>query len=159
MALLKRESREPQPLDIFSRFDKMFDEWMRSSPFLHGMWDTPWPWFSHDVIRVDEFREGSTLVIRAELPGIDPDQDVELTVSEGTLQIAAQRRLEERDEGRDYLRRELRYGSFSRTIPLPEGVTESDIAASYKDGVLEIRVKLPETVISMKPKQIPIKKG
>lgn len=159
MALLKRESREPEPLDMFSRFDKMFEEWMRSWPFPHGAVETHWPWLTHDVIRIDEFREDSTLVVRAELPGIDPDQDVELTVSEGTLHIAAQRRVEEKEEGKGYLRRELRYGTLARTLPLPEGVSESDITASYKDGILEIRIALPETVVSKEPKQIPIQKG
>ena len=73
-------------------------------------------------------------MVRADLPGIDPEKDVELTVSDGMLHIRAERREEEKREEKGYLRQELRYGSLSRTLPLPEGVTESDITATYKDG-------------------------
>jgi HSP20 family protein len=74
------------------------------------------------------------------MPGIDPDRDVELTVADGMLQVRARR--EERDEkkGRNEYRSEFRYGEFVRTVPLPPGVKVEDIKASYKDGILEIRV-------------------
>lgn len=157
MALLKREGKGVEPTDVFSRFDRMFDEWTRSWPF-HGALESRLPWMQ-DVIRVDEFREDSTLVIRAELPGIDPDRDVELTVGDGMLHISAERRTEDKEEGKGYLRREMRYGSFSRTLPLPEGVADSDVSASYQDGILEVRVSLPESVVSKEPKQIPVRKG
>jgi HSP20 family protein len=131
----------------------MFDEWARMMPF-RAM---PFPrWLeAEDVIRVEEFREDGTLVVRADLPGIDPDKDVELTVSDGMLHIQAERREEEKREEKGYLRRELRYGSLSRTLPLPEGVTESDIAASYKAGILEVRVPEPK---GEPAKKIPISK-
>lgn len=133
--------REPSSVDVYDRFDRMFDEWMKGLPFRWPMFGREW--VAEDVIRVDEFRENGDLVIRAELPGIDPDKDVELTVSDGMLHIEAERREEEKVEERGYLRRELRCGRFSRTLPLPEGVTESDVTASYKDGILEIRVPSP----------------
>ena len=60
------------------------------------------------------------------------------------LHIEAERREEEKREEMGYLRREVRYGSFSRSLPLPEGVTEADITASCKDGVLEIRIPEPK---------------
>lgn len=157
MALLRRESKGMEPLDVFSRLDRMFDEWTRSWPFQGAI--QRWPGLGEEVIRVDEFREDSTLVIRAELPGIDPDRDVELTVSDGMLRISAERRTEEKEEGEGYLRRELRRGSFSRSLPLPEAVSESDINASYKDGILEIRIALPEEVTAHEPKQIPVQRG
>ena len=89
-------------------------------------------------------------MIRADLPGIDPEKDVEVTVAGGTLHIEAERREEQRREEKGYVRRELRYGSLSRSLPLPQGVTAADITATYKAGVLEIRV--PE------PKGEPVKK-
>ena len=104
-------------------------------PFLSG---------SADVIRVEEYREDGTLAVRADLPGIDPDKDVEVTIAGEMLHIQAERRKEEKQEGQGYLRREVRYGSFSRSLPLPEGVTEADIVATYKDGVLEIRIPEPK---------------
>lgn len=137
--IVKKESRHVEPNDLFDRFD----EWARIMPFRR-------PWFfgrefvGDDMIRVDEFREGDNLVIRAEMPGIDPDKDVELTVANGTLHIRGERREEELKHEKGYRRRELHYGSFSRTLPLPAGTKESDITASYKDGILEIRVPSPK---------------
>ncbi|HEY7260226.1 MAG TPA: Hsp20/alpha crystallin family protein [Trebonia sp.] len=132
----------------------MFDEWVRMMPF-HPM-AFPRSREAEDLIRVEEFRDDGTLVIRADLPGIDPDKDVELTVSDGMLHIEAERRVEEKREEKGYLRQELRYGALSRALPLPEGVTEADITATYKAGVLEIRI--PQT--KREPaKKIPISKA
>jgi len=80
----------------------------------------------------------------ADLPGVDPDKDVELTVSHEMLHIEAGRRQEGRVE-------ELRCGSLFRSLPLPEGVMEADITATYKAGVLETHI--PE------PKREPVKKA
>ena len=134
--LARRESRG-EAADVFGRFDRMFEEWARMVPF--PRWRE-----AEELIRVEEFREDGTLVIRADLPGIDPDKDVELTVSHGMLHIEAERRQEEKREEKGYVRRELRYGSLSRSLPLPAGVTEADITATYKDGVLEIRIPEPK---------------
>lgn len=140
VGLLKRE---PKPVDVFDRFDHLFDEWTKSLPM---RWPTffgrEWP--EEEMIRVDEYREDGALVIRAELPGIDPDKDIELTVSDGMLHIEAERHEEEKVEEKGYLRRELRTGSFMRTLPLPEGVSEHDVEASYKDGILSIRIPVTE---------------
>jgi HSP20 family protein len=136
--------REPhgEVSDVFSRFDRMFDEWARMMPF-RAMPFSRWRELE-ELIRVEEYREDGALVIRADLPGIDPDKDVELTVSAGMLHIEAERHEEEKREEKGYVRREVRYGSLSRSLPLPEGVTEADITATYKDGVLEIRVPEPK---------------
>ena len=148
MAGLMRREPHGEAADIFSRFDRMFEEWMRMMPF--RLVQFPRLWEAGELIRVEEYRENGTLVVRADLPGIDPEKDVELTVSDGILHIEAERREEEKREEKGYMRQEVRYGSVSRTLPLPEGVTEADIAATYKAGVLEIRI--PE------PKREPVKK-
>jgi len=82
--LMRREPRG-EAADIFSRFDRLFDEWIRMMPFR----PMPFPrwWGVEDLIRVEEYREDGALVIRADLPGIDPDKDVELTVADGMLHI------------------------------------------------------------------------
>ena len=142
MAGLTRREPHGEAADVFSRFDRMFEEWARMMPFrpmLFPRWRE-----AEELIRVEEFREDGALVIRADLPGIDPDKDVELTVSDGMLHIEAERREEEKREEKGYLRHELRYGSLSRSLPLPEGVTEADITATYKAGVLEIRIPEPK---------------
>lgn len=139
--LARREPRG-EAADVFSRFDRMFEEWARMMPFRPTAFQR---WReAEELIRVEEFREDGTLVIRADLPGIDPDKDVELTVTDGILHIEAERREEEKHEEKGYVRQELRYGSLSRSLPLPEGVTESDITATYKAGVLEIRIPEPK---------------
>ena len=120
--LARREPRG-EAADVFGRFDRMFEEWARMMPF--PRWRE-----AEELIRVEEFQDDGTLVIRADLPGIDPDKDVELTVSHGILHIEAERREEEKREEKGYVRRELRYGSLSRSLPLPEGATEADIAAT-----------------------------
>jgi|SRR5579875_380967 len=152
--LLKRESRAVEPVDVFDWFDRMMGDWSLMPWRRRGLLGRPW--LAEDVIRVDEFRENGNLVIRAELPGIDPDRDVQLTVSDGMLHIEAERREEEKTEERGYVRHELSYGTFSRSLPLPAGVSESDIHASYKDGILEIRIPAPALESA---KKIPIAKA
>ena len=139
--LMRREPRE-EAAEVFGRFDRLFEEWVRMLPFRPMAF--PFWRGAGDMIRVEEYREDGTLVVRADLPGIDPDKDVELTISHGRLHIEAERREEEKQEGKGYLRQEVRYGSVSRSLPLPEGVTEADIAATYKDGILEIRIPEPK---------------
>ena len=97
------------------------------------------------LVAVEEFRDGDAMVVRAELPGIDPDKDVEISVHDGLLTIKGERTEEKTDEGtkRSFYRSEFRYGMFERTLPLPAGASESDVKATYKDGVLEVRVPLP----------------
>ena len=154
MAGLMRREPRGEVGEFFSRFDRMFEEWARMMPF-RAVSFPHW----HDVddlIRVEEFRDDGTLVVRADLPGIDPDKDVELTVSDGMLYIHAERREEKKREETGYLRRELRYGSLSRALPLPKGTTESDITAAYEAGILEIRVPEPKQETA---KKIPISKS
>jgi len=94
-------------------------------------------------LRVEEFTEADTLVVRAELAGIDPEKDVEVTVTGGMLHIRAKRTEKTEDKSKDGFRSEFRYGTFARDVLLPEGVTADDIAASYTDGILEVRVPMP----------------
>ena len=131
-------------------------EAVEAVPSLFG-WTFPVPsWWSRfdellrdregrQMLRVEEFEEAGTLVVRAEMPGIDPDKDLEISVTEGMLTIRAERTEEEETSKKHFHRKELRYGGFSRTVQLPEGVKEADIKAAYKDGILEIHVPAPET--------------
>jgi HSP20 family protein len=154
MAGLMRREPHGEVGEFFSRFDRMFDEWARVMP-LRALPFGRWPDMD-GMIRIEEFHDDGTLVVRADLPGIDPEKDVELTVADGMLRIEAERREEEKKEDKGYLRQELRYGSLSRTLPLPEGVTESDIKATYKAGTLEIRIPEPRREPA---KKIPIAKS
>ncbi|MCP8999416.1 Hsp20/alpha crystallin family protein [Pseudarthrobacter sp. RMG13] len=110
-------------------------------------------------IRVEEFVDGKTLVVRAEMPGVDPDKDVEVTMDDGFLRIRAERQEKEEHKDNGRYRSEFRYGSFSRNIPLPDGVKEEDIKASYTNGVLEVRAPLPDDALPTEPKKLPITRG
>ncbi|MEO1060115.1 MAG: Hsp20/alpha crystallin family protein [Actinomycetota bacterium] len=109
-------------------------------------------------IRVEEHEQGDRLVIRAELPDVDPDEDIDITVSDHRLRLRArrERRSEVRDD--DRFRSEFSYGSFERTVPLPATATEDDVEAVYRDGILEISVPLADDEDAV-PKRIPITKS
>jgi HSP20 family protein len=89
---------------------------------------------------VDVFSRGDDLVVRAELPGIDPEKDVDIRLQDNYLRIRGERRMEERSEGDGTYRLETRYGAFERAILLPEGVKHGDISATYENGILEVTV-------------------
>ncbi|MDR6636890.1 Hsp20/alpha crystallin family protein [Paenarthrobacter nitroguajacolicus] len=111
------------------------------------------------AIRVEEVVDGNTLVVRAELPGIDPDKDAEITVSDGALTIKAEKQEKKEQKEKDSYRSEFRYGSFFRRVPLPDGVQESDVTASYTDGVLEVRAPIPDQSSVSSTSKIPITRG
>jgi len=93
-----------------------------------------------DLVKVEEMREGDEHVIKAELPGIDPDKDVELTISNGYLHLVAHRTEKTEHKDKKGYRSEFRYGEFMRDLELPEGSKEEDVKATYCDGILEVRV-------------------
>jgi HSP20 family protein len=139
MAELEKRETLLAPHDWFSRW---FEDW----PF-----PPRWPdlWRTRlleevEPMRVEEFEEDKTLVVRAEMPGLDPDKDVEIDVSDQTLHLRAERRQETKVEEKGRYRSEFRYGSFTRTVPLPAGATEEDVKATYKDGILEVRIPVDE---------------
>ena len=71
------------------------------------------------MLRVEEFQQDGTLLVRAEMPGIDPDKDVEISVTDGTLTIRAERTEEEETSKKHFHRNEIHYGAFARTLALP----------------------------------------
>jgi HSP20 family protein len=156
MALMKHDRSKhevtPRRLDFF---DRLFDDWpeMLRRPVVL------WPERGLDSIEVEEFTENGTLVVRVELAGIDPDKDVEVSVEDDVIHVGAERREEEKTEERNYVRRELRYGSFRRDLPLPKGTTQADVKASYKDGILEVRVPAPAEDSTPASVKFPIAKG
>jgi HSP20 family protein len=124
------------------------------------MFDMPDTWkdlFDDSDMKVEEFRDGDTLVVRAEMPGIDPDEDVEVTVSDNMLHLRAERRSETKTEDTKGYRSEFRYGSFSRSVRLPADAGEDDVKASYHDGILEVRIPVDES--SNGAKKIPISRS
>lgn len=93
------------------------------------------------MIRVEERLEKGRYILRAELPGVDPTKDIDISVREGQLTIKAER-AERTEEG---TRSEFHYGSFYRSVPLPTGAKEDAIEATYTDGILKVSVPVSES--------------
>ncbi|WP_334172174.1 Hsp20/alpha crystallin family protein [Sinomonas sp.] len=110
-------------------------------------------------IKVEELVEDGKLVVRAELPGIDPERDVDVSISEGQLRIDAHREERQEEKEKGGYRTEFRYGSFTRTLALPEGASADDVTATYTDGVLEVRVPIPEQKPARISNKIEVKRG
>ena len=134
--LTRREYRGPF-MDIF--------DWLESP------WTMLRPAASHPM-RLEDYVNDGTYVLRAELPGVDPEKDIEVTVSKGVLTISAHRH--EETEGKH--RSEFRYGAFARRVTLPEGADQDHIRASYEKGVLEVVVTLKDQGAEKAQKRIPV---
>jgi HSP20 family protein len=102
------------------------------------------------VPALDVWETENEIVYAFDLPGI-PEEKISVEVSDDTLTVSAERERVDQESGDRFFRFERRYGSFSRAVGLPQGVDESKISASYKDGVLELRVPKPE---EQKPRKI-----
>ncbi len=106
--------------------------------------------------RIDAYEEGEDMVVKAEVPGMSIE-DISVTLEGDTLTIRGHKEREEEVEDKDYYRMERSYGSFVRSVPVPEGISEKDISATYSNGVLEVRVKGAAKLSSSWRKAIPIK--
>ena len=91
----------------------------------------------------DVFEEGNEVVVKSDLPGLNKE-DVNVKLVENHLIISGERKSEDKVEQKDYMRLERSVGSFTRTVGLPEGIDSEHVKASFKDGVLEIRIPKTE---------------
>ena len=98
------------------------------------------PLFDSRLMRIEDEVKDGRYELRAELPGIDPANDVDITVRDGELTIKAERVGKNESNGRS----EFTYGSFTRSVSLPEGADEDQITASYGKGILTISVPVPD---------------
>jgi HSP20 family protein len=126
--------------DLFNRFFGR-EEWMPIHLFREE-------WYP----RVESYVKDGNLVISAEIPGVDP-KDVDISVVDNQLTIKGERKKKNEVKDDGYYLSEISYGSFERTIPLPESVNTDKIHAKYKDGVLEISMPAPS---SLSPKRIKV---
>jgi HSP20 family protein len=107
------------------------------------------------VPAVDVWEAEDRLVYAFDLPGI-PEDKISVEFDEGSLTVSGERERAEEVKNDGFYRYERRFGSFSRTVGLPQGVSEEDVNAEYRDGVLEISVKKPE---APKPRRIQVGSG
>ena len=94
---------------------------------------------------IDLVRDNGNLVLKADVPGIKPEE-IAIEVDEGVLTVSGKHEEATEETGEHYVRRERRYGAFTRRLPLPEGVDPKTIKASTQDGVLEVTIPLPKEV-------------
>ena len=104
------------------------------------------------VPALDVWETENEIVYALDLPGI-PEEKISVELDDGALTISAERERTEEQSDERFYRYERRFGTFSRTFAVPQGVSASDISADYKDGVLEVHLKKPE---QPKPKRIQI---
>jgi HSP20 family protein len=127
-----------------SELDRMFEgfEWpafkwpsLRNRPALDAATCFP---------EIDVFPRDNRLVTKADLPGLKKE-DVKVEVADGRLTISGERKTEAEEKKEDFYRIERQYGSFYRSVPLPDGAKLEDVKATFADGVLEVSVPLPAT--------------
>lgn len=137
---------ETRPDTSFGDMERYFDRFFRH-PFSQM---TPgWPFREFPFSKVGEispsvdiFEEGGDMVVKAELPGITKE-NLNVSITENTLILTGEKKQEEKVEKKNFHRIERSYGSFTRSFRLPDNVNGEKAKASFKDGVLEIR--LPKT--------------
>ncbi len=136
--------------DMQSQMNRMFNEMLGNlgrSPGRQLEGVTEW------APAVDATTKDGNLVIRAELPGVKPE-DVDISLQNNVLTISGERKAEQEEERGGYYIRERRYGSFSRSFSLPQGTDESKVRARYENGVLEVTVE--GAAVVTEPKRIQI---
>jgi HSP20 family protein len=109
------------------------------------------------VPSLESFVDDGKFIVRLDVPGVDP-KDIEVNVVEGMLNVRAKREETQEIKKKDFIRREVRYGSFERTMALPKGVKPEDVKASYGDGVLELTAPMPKEMIAKQVK-VPIQQA
>ncbi len=119
-------------------------------------WDLPFPRLFEEFEEtealappIESLVKGGNLVVRADVPGLDP-KDLEVSVLHNVLTIKGERKSEKEVKDKDYLRREVSYGSFERRMSLPEGAATDKVKASFKNGVIEVTIPLAKQVESKK---------
>jgi len=159
----KKESKEiakAEPARALSPFEEMerrFEDLFRR-PFslLEPSW---WPRLRMPEMeevapKVDIFEEGDNFVVKAEIPGMKKEE-IEVNLTDDMVTISGEKKKEEKVEKKDYYRFERSFGSFSRSFRLPKDVQADKAKATFKDGVLELKVPKTEEA-KKKEKKVPI---
>lgn len=161
MSLVKNERHGLWPIDPLwpeERVDRAFRDMLRDF-FGGGALADRFTEGRTSAMRLEEFVEDDTCVIRAELPDIDPEKDVEISIADGILHVRAHREQRSEEKRGEGYRTEFHYGSLQRNIRLPEGVSADDVTANYKDGILEVRVPMPKAAPTPEPAKIAVTRG
>jgi HSP20 family protein len=102
--------------------------------------------------RVESYQKNGSYVIKADLPGVKA-KDIHVMVEGDRLIIQGERKMDRETKKRDFRRREVFYGAFQRSVPIPRGLREDEIKAKYHDGVLEITAHVEKAHL---PKEVKV---
>lgn len=134
-----------RPLSTFEEVEKRFEDFFRRPFALTGP-----PWLpglrmaeSEIAPSIDIYEEDGDVVVKAELPGMKKE-DIEVNLADQMITVSGEKKKEEKVEKKGYYRLERSYGSFARSFNLPSGVRTDDAKATFKNGVLEIRIPKTE---------------
>lgn len=105
------------------------------------------------TLELDIYETENEVVVKAAVPGLKPE-DIDVTIAGDTLSIKGETQEEKEERGKNYLRRERRYGAFSRAVSLPAGLQADKAEASFEDGMLTLTIPKAEEI---KPKSIKVK--
>jgi HSP20 family protein len=140
-----------------AEMDSLFDSFIGGLPAFSGMFGSTGGRGLALTPHMDVTETDKEIVVEAELPGID-EKDVSLSLQDGVLTIRGEKKHERNEEKENYRMMERRYGSFQRSVQLPDTVDEDKIEATFNNGVLKVSLpKRPEAI--GKHRKIPIKKG
>jgi HSP20 family molecular chaperone IbpA len=131
-----------QPRSLFPEFSEL----LAGFPSLAGFRPT----FDPRLMRLEDEMKDGRYEVRAEIPGVDPAKDIDITVRDGQLTIKAERTEKKEFDGRS----EFSYGSFVRTVSLPVGANEDDIKATYDRGILTVSVGISEPKVTERRVQV-----
>ena len=138
------------PWRPFQELERVMSNWQSRFPrFFEGLEEEA------VVPPVESYVKDSYLVVRPDVPGLD-HKDIEISVLHDVLTIKGERKDEKEVKEKDYLRREVSYGSFERRVSLPEGAEIDKIQATFKNGVVEVSIRLPKGI---EGKKIPLQVG
>lgn len=150
----RSEISEPRPSQMFGsveEVERLFERLMPRGWLAPMAWN--WPLWSRGEESFENIREpqldvidrDKDIVIRVELPGVEK-KDLDVSLSDSTLDIKGKVSKETKEERKDYFRCEITRGNFSRSLSLPSGVDTSKISANLKEGILEIILPKEESV-------------
>jgi HSP20 family protein len=139
-----------RPRDFFSamrdEMDRVFDQFERGFPRWPSAWRRGGGEGAMMSPELDVRENGDAITIEAELPGVD-EKDISVTVANGLLTIKGEKRQEKEERNENYYLAERSYGTFQRSLRLPESIDDSKVEAKFDKGVLKITAaKKPEAV-------------
>jgi HSP20 family protein len=145
MTIVRRPSPLRDMLSMRTAMDRFFDDDFRPFQWLAGSYSGP-------ALPLDVTADADSVTIEAALPGIKPD-DVDITVENGTVTISGKTADERTADEGSYVLQEIRRGSFSRTVALPNGLEPDKARATFENGILRLEIPKAE---QLKPRQIKI---